>query len=60
MPASPPLVAAYLAHLAGERHLSVATLRLHKAALAAMHRAAGFDSPADSRGEAGDGRLRQD
>ena len=34
MPASPPLVAAYLAHLAGERRLSVATLRLNKAALA--------------------------
>ena len=45
MPASPPLVAAYLGHLAGERRLSVATLRLHKAALAAMHRAAGHDDP---------------
>ena len=35
MPASPPLVAAYLAYLAGERRLSVATTRLHKAAQAA-------------------------
>ncbi len=32
LPASPPLVAAYLAHLAEERRLSVATVRLHKAA----------------------------
>ena len=37
LPASPPLVAAYLSHLAEERHLSVATVRLHKAALAAVH-----------------------
>lgn len=32
MPAAPPLVADYLAHPAGERRFSVATLRLHKAA----------------------------
>ena len=50
MPASPALVAAYLTHLAEERRVSVATIRLHKAAIAAMHRAAGFDGPADSRG----------
>ena len=31
LPASPSLVAAYLAHLAEERRLSVATVRLHKA-----------------------------
>ena len=36
LPASPQLVAAYLAHLAEERNLSVATIRLHKAALAAV------------------------
>ena len=42
-PASIALVAAYLAHLAEERRLSVATIRLHKAALAAMHKAAGHD-----------------
>ena len=33
LPASPPLVAAYLAHLAQERALSVATVRLNRAAL---------------------------
>ena len=38
LPASPQLVAAYLAHLAEERNLSVATIRLHKAALAAVHK----------------------
>lgn len=32
MPASTSLVAAYLAHLAEERRLSMATIRLHKAA----------------------------
>ena len=37
LPASSPLVAAYLAHLAEERRLSVATVRLHKSALAAGH-----------------------
>ena len=44
LPASPPLIAAYLAHLAQERRLSVATVRLHRAALAAVHKAHG---PAD-------------
>ena len=34
LPASPALVAAYLSHLAEERHLSVATVRLHRAAAA--------------------------
>ena len=42
LPASPPLVAAYLAHLAQERALSVATVRLHKAA--------GHDDPTDNEG----------
>ena len=50
LPASPPLVAAYLAHLAEERRLSVATVRLHKAALAAVHKAAGHDDPTDNEG----------
>ena len=50
MPASTVLVAAYLTHLAEERHLSVATVRLHKAALAAVHRAAGHDDPTDNEG----------
>ena len=50
MPASPPLVAAYLACLAEERRRTVATIRLHKAALAAIHKAAGHPDPADNEG----------
>ena len=50
MPASPPLVAAYLAYLAEERRLSVAIVRLHKAALAAIHKAAGHPDPTDNEG----------
>ena len=50
LPASPPLIAAYLAHLAEERRLSVATVRLHKAALAAIHKAAGHPDPTDNKG----------
>ena len=42
LPASPPLIAAYLAHLAEERRLSVATVRLHKAA--------GHPGPTDNEG----------
>ena len=48
MPASPALVAAYLACLAEERGMSVATVRLHKAALAAVHKAAGHPDPTDN------------
>ena len=48
LPASPALVAAYLAHLAEERRMSVATVRLHKAALAAVHKAAGHPDPTDN------------
>ena len=48
VPASSPLVAAYLAHLAEERRMSVATVRLHKAALAAVHKAAGHPDPTDN------------
>ena len=48
LPASPPLVAAYLAHLAEESQMSVATIRLHKAALAAVHKAAGHADPTDN------------
>jgi len=43
-------VAAYLAHLAEERRLSVTTVRLHKAALAAIHKAAGHPDPTDNEG----------
>ena len=43
-----PLAAAYLSYLAQERRLSVVTIRLHKAALAAVHRAAGHDDPTDN------------
>ena len=50
MPAPPPLVAAYLAWLAEERRRTVATIRLHKAALAAIHKAAGHPDPADNEG----------
>ena len=50
LPASPPLVAAYLAYLAEARRLSVATIRLHKAALAAVHKAAGHEDPTDNEG----------
>ena len=50
LPASPALAAAYLSHLAEERRLAVATVRLHKAALAAMHKAAGHDDPTDNEG----------
>ena len=50
MPASTSVVAAYLAHLAEERRLSVETIRLHKAALAAVHKPAGHEDPTDSEG----------
>ena len=42
LPATPELVAAFLAE---ERELSVATIRLHKAALAAIHRSTGHGRP---------------
>ena len=44
------LVAAYLSHLVEERHLAVATVRLHRAALSAMHRASGHPDPTDNEG----------
>ena len=47
MPASPALIAAYLSHLAEDRHLSVATVRLHRAALAAIHKSNGHQVPTD-------------
>ena len=50
LPASPQLVAAYLAHLAQERRMSVATVRLHRAALAAVHKAHGHEDPTDHEG----------
>ena len=53
LPASPPLVAAYLAHLAEERRLSVATIRLHRAAIAAIHKANGHQDPTDHEGVRG-------
>ena len=39
LPASPELVAPSLTELDQDRQLSVATIRLHKAALSAVHRA---------------------
>ena len=50
LPVSPPLVAAYLSHLVEDRHLSVATVRLHRAALAEIHKANGNDDPTDNEG----------
>ena len=50
MPASPTLVAAYLSHLVEERHLSVATVRLHRTALGAIHKANGHEDPTDNEG----------
>ena len=59
LPAPPELVAAYLLELAEERQVSVATIRLHKAALATVHRSTGhegvkrfMDGIARSRGRA--------
>ena len=48
LPASPPMVASYLAHLAEERRLSVATMKLHKVALAAVHKVHGHPGPTDN------------
>ena len=50
LPASPQITAAYLAHLAEDRGLSVATIRLHKAAMAAVHKTYGHDDPTDHEG----------
>ena len=50
LPAPPELVAAYLLELAEEKEMSVATVRLHKAALAAVHKAAGHPDPTDNKG----------
>ena len=49
LPASPELVAAFLAELA-EAGKSVATLRLAKSALAAVHRSTGHQDPTDNEG----------
>ena len=49
LPASPELVAAFLAELA-EAGKSVATLRLTKSALAAVHRSTGYPDPTDNEG----------
>ena len=49
LPATPELVAAFLAELA-EAGKSVATLRLTKSALAAVHRSTGHQDPTDNEG----------
>ena len=49
LPVSPELVAAFLAELA-EAGKSVATLRLTKSALAAVHRSTGHQDPTDNEG----------
>ena len=43
LPAPPELVAAYLLELAEEREVSVATIRLHKAAITAIHCSTGHE-----------------
>ena len=50
MPAPPPVIAAYITYLAQERQLSVATVRLHRAAIAAAHRRAGHTDPTENEG----------
>ena len=50
LPPPPELVAAYLLELAEEREVSVATIRLHKAALAAIHRSTGHEDPTTHEG----------
>ena len=45
LPAAPEQVAAYLTELADAHRLSVATLRLHRSSVGAVHRNAGFDDP---------------
>ena len=50
MPASPALIATYLSHLAEDRRLSVATIRLHRAAIAAIHKSNGHQDPTDNEG----------
>ena len=56
LPATPELLAAFLAELA-EDGKSVATLRLTKSALAAVHRSTGHQDPTDNEGgEEGHGR----
>ena len=45
LPAPPELIAAYLLELAEERQVSVATIRLHKAAIAAIYRSTGHEAP---------------
>ena len=49
LPASPELVAAFLAELA-EEGKSVSTIRLTKSALAAVHRSTGHQDPTDNEG----------
>ena len=50
LPASPALVAGYLSHLSEERQVSVATVRLHRAAIAAVHKATGHEDPTNNEG----------
>ena len=50
LPASPALIAAYLSHLAEERRLSVPTVRLHRAAIAEIHKSNGHQDPTDNDG----------
>ena len=47
LPATPELIAAYLAVLNG-REVAVATVRLHRAAIGAVHRSTGHPDPTDN------------
>ena len=44
-PAPPEVIAAYLLEMAEEKEMSVATIQLHKAAIAAIHRSTGHEDP---------------
>ena len=45
LPAPPELIAAYLLDLAEDKEMAVATIRLYKAAIAAIHRSTGHGDP---------------
>ena len=50
LPAEPHIIAAYLSHLADDKGLSLATIKLHRSAIAAAHRRAGLEDKSDHEG----------
>ena len=50
LPAEPHIIAAYLSYLADEKGLSLATIKLHRSAIAAAHRRAGLEDKSDHEG----------